>query len=134
MTKQMRFTPPVQTLYALKQAIIETQWEGIENRYNRYTRSWETLIKGLTNLGFNYLVHKNNHSRLITSVVEPSLPNYDFIKMHDFFYDKGFTIYPGKLDQKSTFRVANIGNITHKDMDVFVHLLEEYLNGLKGGE
>jgi 2-aminoethylphosphonate-pyruvate transaminase len=134
MTKQMRFTPPVQTLYALKQAIIETQWEGIQNRYNRYTRSWETLIQGLTSLGLNYLVNKSNHSKLITSVVEPSHPNYDFIKMYDFFYHKGFTIYPGKLDQKSTFRVANIGNITYKDMEVFSNLLGQYLNGLKGGE
>lgn len=133
-TKQMRFTPPVQTLYALKQAIIETQWEGIQNRYSRYTRSWETLIQGLTHLGLNYLVHKNNHSRLITSVVEPSDPNYDFTKMHDFFYSKGFTIYPGKLDDKKTFRVANMGAITYKDMEQFVYLLEQYLKGLKGGE
>ena len=33
---QMRFTPPVQILYALKQAIIETKEETIENRYARY--------------------------------------------------------------------------------------------------
>ena len=42
----MRFTPPVQTLYALKQAIIEAKEEGIDNRYKRYSKSWETLTNG----------------------------------------------------------------------------------------
>ena len=42
-SKQMRFTPPVQTLYALKQAIIELKSEGIKNRYLRYSKSWELL-------------------------------------------------------------------------------------------
>ena len=51
MNKQLRFTPPVQTMYALKQAIIETQWEGIEKRYKRYTKSWTTLTDGITRLG-----------------------------------------------------------------------------------
>jgi 2-aminoethylphosphonate-pyruvate transaminase len=34
----MRFTPAVQILYALKQAIIETKKEGVEKRY---TKAWE---------------------------------------------------------------------------------------------
>uniref|UniRef100_A0A2B4RZ71 NADP-dependent glyceraldehyde-3-phosphate dehydrogenase n=1 Tax=Stylophora pistillata TaxID=50429 RepID=A0A2B4RZ71_STYPI len=34
-THQTRFTPPVQTFYALKQAILETQKETIEKRYER---------------------------------------------------------------------------------------------------
>ena len=36
---QMRFTPPVQVLYALKQAIIETKAETIERRYERYVNA-----------------------------------------------------------------------------------------------
>ncbi|MGJ7918945.1 2-aminoethylphosphonate aminotransferase [Neobacillus sp. LXY-4] len=133
-TKQMRFTPPVQTLYALKQAIIETKWEGIHNRYERYSKSWETLIEGINRLGLDYLVPKNCHSKIITSIIEPVHPNYNFNKMHDFFYENGFTIYPGKLDKQSTFRVANIGNITSKDMERFIALLESYLNRIKGGD
>lgn len=132
-TKQMRFTPPVQTLYALKQAIIETKWEGIENRYNRFSKSWETLISGIRRLGLTHLVHKNNHSKIITSIVEPPVEGYDFTKMHDYFYVNGFTIYPGKLNSQNTFRIANIGDISHLDMEKFITLLEQYLNGLKGG-
>jgi 2-aminoethylphosphonate-pyruvate transaminase len=133
-TKQMRFTPPVQTLYALKQAILETKWEGVQARYERYSKSWETLISGITRLGLSHLVEKTCHSKIITSIIEPDFPNYNFNKMHDFLYENGFTIYPGKLDDKKTFRVANIGDITALDMKRFITVLEDYLDRIKGGD
>jgi 2-aminoethylphosphonate-pyruvate transaminase len=132
--RQMRFTPPVQTLYALKQAIIETKWEGIPSRYERYSRSWQTLISGINRLGLKHLVPVSSHSKIITSIIEPEHDRYHFLDMHNYFYEKGFTIYPGKLDQQNTFRVANIGEITYKDMERFIDLLEVYLNGIKGGD
>jgi 2-aminoethylphosphonate-pyruvate transaminase len=133
-TNQLRFTPPVQALYALKQAIIETKWEGIQNRNERYSKSWNTLIQGITNLGLTHLVHRDHHSKIITSINEPSHVNYDFNKMHDYFYKEGFTIYPGKLDNRKTFRVSNIGDITYLDIERFINLLEQYLNGFNGGD
>jgi 2-aminoethylphosphonate-pyruvate transaminase len=129
-TGQMRFTPPVQTLYALKQAIIETKREGISNRYVRYTRSWRTLIEGLHRLGLKHLVSEEHHSKLITSIVEPSNKHYRFNDMHDFFYKRNYTIYPGKLDRLNTFRVANIGDLTYIDLEQFLAIFEQYLNGL----
>ncbi|GAB1772730.1 2-aminoethylphosphonate aminotransferase [Priestia megaterium] len=132
MNKQMRFTPPVQTMYALKQAIIETQWEGIEKRYERYSKSWTTLTDGITRLRLTYLVPKTHHSKIITSIIEPSDKKYNFDIMHDFFYKQGFTIYPGKVDKLETFRIANIGDITYRDIERFLHLLEQYLKALKG--
>jgi 2-aminoethylphosphonate-pyruvate transaminase len=129
-TKQMRFTPPVQTLYALKQAIIETNLEGVVNRYQRYCDTWHVLIDGITRLGLTHLVNKVHHSRIITAIVEPKNSGYDFEKMHDYFYRHGFTIYPGKLDGQNTFRVANIGDITPEDMEVFISLLDQYLKSI----
>jgi 2-aminoethylphosphonate-pyruvate transaminase len=130
-TGQMRFTPPVQTIYSLKQAIKELKKEGIENRYERYSDSWRTLIKGLEKLGLTYIVPLKHHSRLITAIQEPDIDGYNFQDMHDYFYGKGFTIYPGKLDGYNSFRIANIGDITSKDMEVFLELLEVYLNSKK---
>lgn len=125
---QMRFTPPVQTFYALKQAIEELKAEGVEARYERYVRSWETLINGITNLGLTYIVPKAYHSKIVTAIVEPDCPHYDFQEMHDYFYDKGIMIYPGKLDSWKTFRIANMGDITYRDIETFLELLERYLN------
>lgn len=125
---QTRFTPPVQTLYALKQAINELKEEGIEQRYLRYKKSWDTLIAGITRLGLKYIVSDNLHSKLVTSIFEPNLEGYSFKEMHDYLYRRGYTIYPGKVDDLRTFRIANIGDITSNDIKSFLKHLEAYLN------
>ena len=44
------------------------------------------------------------------------------------FIDKGFTIYPGKVEEFNTFRIANIGQIDTYDIEEFLKLLKKYLN------
>lgn len=126
-TRQMRFTPPVQTLYALHQAIEELKQEGVSNRYDRYQQSWETLVAGLERLNLPYIVDREHHSKLVTTILEPECAQYDFHHMHDYLHEAGFTIYPGKLDNRGTFRIANIGDISHHDITAFLHVLENYL-------
>jgi 2-aminoethylphosphonate aminotransferase len=127
---QMRFTPPVQILYALKQAIEELKQEGVKERYERYKKSWETLINGITRLGLTYIVPEIHHSKIITAIVEPDCTGYDFQDMHNYFYSKDITIYPGKLDGLKTFRIANMGDITYKDIETFLELLECFLESI----
>jgi len=55
----------------------------------------------------------------------------DFNDMHDYFFERGFTIYPGKVADFNTFRVANIGEIDFKDIENFVILFKRYLKGVK---
>lgn len=125
-SQQMRFTPPVQTLYALKQAIIETNEEGAKARYSRYSNSWKVLTKSLKEMGLKYLVEDRYHSRIITSIYMPKGVNFN--DMHDYLYQKGFTIYPGKVEKYDTFRVANIGDIDKSDILKFIKYLKKYLN------
>ncbi|MCK0190038.1 2-aminoethylphosphonate aminotransferase [Arenibacter sp. F20364] len=126
-THQTRFTPPVQTFYALKQAIIETKEETIEKRYARYSKSWETLLEGISEMGLEYLIDREYHSKIITSIIEPKSDQYDFEEMHDFFFERGFTIYPGKVNNYDTFRISNIGQIDYTDIQDFLKVLKEYL-------
>ena len=126
-TGQMRFTPPVQTIYALKQALIELKEEGIDERYKRYSELWEILVAGFSRLGLKHLISKENHSKLITAIIEPDCTAYDFNHMHDYFYKNGITIYPGKLNSLKSFRIANIGDLTSDNMELFLRLLEKYL-------
>ena len=122
----MRFTPPVQVLYALKQAIIELKKEGIKNRYLRYSKSWELLTQSLKEIELSYLVEDEYHSKIITSI---NMPNgINFHEMHNYFYEKGFTIYPGKVADFNTFRVANIGQIDSDDIERFLKLLKKFLH------
>jgi 2-aminoethylphosphonate-pyruvate transaminase len=119
-TGQMRFTPPVQVIYALRQAIDEYFEEGDIKRYERYTSCWSLLRKGLMDLGFEMFLKPEDESHILTTIIEPDHPNYDYNKMHDLLYEKGFTIYPGKIGSQRTFRLANMGAINTDDIQIFL--------------
>ncbi len=129
-TGQMQFTPPVQVFYALRQAIKELAVETVERRYKRYTGSWDVLQKGLQELNLVPLLPLEHQSKLLTAIREPA--EFNFKEMHDVLYKKGFTIYPGKIPSNRTFRIANIGAITSRDMEAFVAELRHYLNSTSG--
>jgi len=126
-TGQTRFTPPVQTLYALNQAIIETKVEGIENRYERYVSCWNILAQSVKRCALRMLVPEEHQSKLITAIIEPSVSGYSFESLHDLCRQNGFTIYPGKLSGANTFRIANIGDIRPEEMKSFCDLMEKYM-------
>lgn len=127
-TLQTRFTPPVQVLNALRQAIIETKQETIEARYARYTACWEILVEAVQELGLEMLVAKPIQSHLITAILEPQNDTYSFEEFHDLARERGFTIYPGKLGNINTFRIANIGNIQPEEMKKFTVFMKEYFS------
>lgn len=125
-TKQTRFTPPVQAMYSLRQAIIETKIETIPGRYARYAACWQILVEVVENLGLSMLVPKEAQSKLITAILEPENSSYSFETFHDSAREKAFTIYPGKLAQANTFRIANIGDIRPEEMREFTKFMVSY--------
>jgi 2-aminoethylphosphonate-pyruvate transaminase len=127
---QTRFTPPVQTLYALRQAIIETKLETIEGRYARYSACWEELVRMVKKLNLAMLVPEAVQSKIITAIVDPPSPRYSFDDLHDLARSHGFTIYPGKLSDANTFRIANMGDIQPREMTAFTEILASYIRGL----
>jgi 2-aminoethylphosphonate-pyruvate transaminase len=129
-TGQTRFTPPVQTLYALRQAIIEIKQETVEKRWQRYTSCWNILVSAVKRLNLKMLVKEEDQSHLITAIFEPETDKYSFDTLHDFARKNGFTIYPGKLGNISTFRIANIGDIKPHEMQRFTEVLKTYLDSI----
>lgn len=129
-TKQTRFTPPVQTFYALRQAIIETKQETIEKRFERYTACWNILTKALEEIGLKMLVKAELQSHFITAILIPETSEYSFTALHDYAKKAGFTIYPGKLGNIDTFRIANMGDIRPEEMERFTVLLREYMHSI----
>jgi 2-aminoethylphosphonate-pyruvate transaminase len=117
----------VQTLYALRQAVTEYFQEGPENRYARYASMYEIMKKRVQELGFKFLVDEKYHAKLLTAIMDPESPNYSFNEMHDYLFERGFTIYPGKVGNKNTFRLSNIGQIFPEDIQNFLKVFEEYL-------
>lgn len=123
-TGQFRFTPPVQTVYALKKAIEELEKETIKGRYSRYGQSWETLVNGMSKLGFKQYVPLKYQSKLICTFYEPD--NFNFNDFHDYLYKRGITIYPGKILNKKTFRIGTIGDINYNDIEHLLKYIKEY--------
>lgn len=130
-TGEMHFTPPVQCIYATKQALIEYFTEGEQAKWARHTRIFETIHKGLAELGFKNYINKEWQSGLVVSVIYPDDPNWDFMNIHDFCYERGYTIYPGKISNANTFRLCAFGAINENDIiDFFIIFREalEYYN------
>jgi 2-aminoethylphosphonate-pyruvate transaminase len=116
---EMHFTPPVQTMYALEQAVKEYFEEGELNRWDRLTKCWEAIHKGIEEIGLASVIDKKIQGKLVVTVAAPDDDKFDFSVLHDYCYERGFTIYPGKMFGMKTFRLCNLGLINHKDIEDF---------------
>lgn len=126
-TGEMHFTPPVQTVYAAVQALEEYFQEGEEEKWARHTRVFEAIHEGLDRLGFKDMIRREWQAGLVVSVLYPDDGNWDFEKVHDYCYERGFTIYPGKVSGSNTFRLCALGAIDKQDIEEFFVVLEEAL-------
>jgi 2-aminoethylphosphonate aminotransferase len=127
-TLQTQFTPPVQVVYALRQALDEYFTETEEGRSKRYFTNWKLLYDGMCAIGFKPLLPIGQESHILTAFCEPMVPEYDFEKMHDYLYQRGFTIYPGKGARKETFRLSVLGDLYKEDIVNFLAAMESYVN------
>ena len=126
-TGQMHFTPPVQTVYAAVQGLKEYFAEGEIAKWERHKRVFEAIHAGLDELGFKNVIRREWQSGLVVSVLYPDDPNWDFMKVHDYCYERGFTIYPGKIASTNTFRLCSLGAIDEADIKAFFKVFKEAL-------
>ena len=124
-TGEMHFTPPVQTIYSLIQALKEYFEEGEEAKWARHTRVFNAIHEGVAKLGFRDIIKREWQAGLVVSVKYPDDPNWDFTKVHDYCYERGFTIYPGKISTTNTFRLCALGAIDEADIRDFFKVFEE---------
>ena len=126
-TGQMHFTPPVQTIYAARQALKEYFAEGEEAKWERHKRVMDEIHKGEEELGLKEMLERKVQSGLVSAVRYPDDPNWDFDRVHDHCYEKGFTIYPGKIEKKGTFRLCALGAIDAEDIRAFWAVFKDAL-------
>ena len=126
-TGEMHFTPPVQTIYATLQGIKEYWAEGEEGKWARHTRVFIAINEGLDKLGFKQVIKPEWRTGLVSTAIYPDDPNWSFEKVHDYCYERGFTIYPGKISSTNTFRLCALGAIDVKDIEDFFVVFEEAL-------
>lgn len=129
-TGQMHFTPPVQTIYAAKQALLEYFEEGEDAKWQRHQAVAARIHEGLSRLGLKEAIAPEFQSQLVVSVCYPDDPRWNFEAVHDYCYERGFTIYPGKIQGLDTFRLCTLGAIFPEDIDAFMVVLAESLEAL----
>ena len=124
-TGEMHFTPPGQTIYATRQALKEYFEVGEKAKFARHKRVIEAIHQGLAEMGLREVIRRDIQSGLVVSVLYPDDKNWNFERVHDYCYDHGFTIYPGKISTTNTFRLCALGAIDVADIEAFFKVLRE---------
>lgn len=122
------FTPAVQVLHAMEQALIELEREGVAARIARYAENARVLREGMAQLGFAVLVPDGARSSILTTF--RLLPGLTYDALHDAMKRRGYIIYAGQGDIRTyAFRVSNMGTLAPTDMkrvvDAFAECLAE---------
>jgi 2-aminoethylphosphonate-pyruvate transaminase len=126
------FTPAIQVLHAMRQALVELEAEGVDTRIARYAENARVLRRGMGELGFEILVPEGARSNILTTFrLRPGLA-YD--PLHDAMKRRGYVIYAGQGDIRTyAFRVSNMGTLTPRDMEGVVAAFRASLAELSAG-
>ncbi|MEP6825531.1 MAG: 2-aminoethylphosphonate--pyruvate transaminase, partial [Ramlibacter sp.] len=136
-TGQWRFTPPTHVIVALAEAIAQFEEEGGQPaRLARYTKNYQTLIHGMSRLGFMPFLDPAIQAPIIVTFHAPGDARYEFKAFYAATRARGFLLYPGKLTQVETFRVGCIGAIGSDEIEQAVHAVALALEdlGIASGE
>jgi 2-aminoethylphosphonate-pyruvate transaminase len=125
------FTPAVQVLHAMREALVELEEEGVAARLARYGENCRVLRRGMAALGFEILVPEGSRSRILTTFRLP--PGLAYDALHDAMKRRGYVIYAGQGAIRAfAFRVANMGTLTPGDMQAVVAAFAACLEELRG--
>jgi 2-aminoethylphosphonate-pyruvate transaminase len=124
------FTPAVQVLHAMRQALVELETEGVSSRIERYAENARVLRRGMADLGFEILVPEAARSSILTTF--RLLPGLAYDPLHDAMKRRGYVIYAGQGDIRTyAFRVSNMGTLSPRDMEGVVDAFRASLAELR---
>jgi 2-aminoethylphosphonate-pyruvate transaminase len=113
------FTPAVQVLHAMEEALVELHKEGPAARVARYAENAHVLREGMTRLGLEILTPAGARGNVLTTFRLP--PGVTYQALHDAMKRRRYIIYAGQGEIATYgFRVANMGTLTPSDMEQVV--------------
>lgn len=131
---QWRFTPPVQVVAALVEALRRLEAEGgPAARLARYRDNFRTLLGGMRRLGFDLYLDEAAQSPIIATFRMPAGRPFGFAPFYDALAARGFLIYPGKLTRAETFRIGCIGAVDRRDFERLLAAVAEALETVRAG-
>jgi 2-aminoethylphosphonate-pyruvate transaminase len=126
---QFRFTPPTHALVAFDQALKEHEQQGgVEGRGARYFRNAKALVAGMTEIGFSTLLPEGLAGPIIQTFLTPRDINFHFEQFYEALRVRGFTIYPGKLTKRPSFRIGTIGQIDERVIAAVLEAIREVMS------
>ena len=125
-TGETPFTPPVQTIYALREALKELLEEGVATRIANYRNIAKVLRDGLAGLELSLLVPREHLSNTMTTVKLPQ--GLSYAGLHQPLKGQEYLIYKsqGHLSE-TTFRLGTVGVISLEDVQGFLVALGRLL-------
>ena len=126
---QFRFTPPTHALVAFDQALKEHEQQGgVEGRGARYARNAKALVTGMTEMGFATLLPEALAGPIIQTFLTPRDLNFHFEQFYEALRVRGFTIYPGKLTKRPSFRIGTIGQIDERVIAAVLEAIRDVMS------
>jgi 2-aminoethylphosphonate-pyruvate transaminase len=123
---QWRFTPPVQIVAGLVEALRLLEAEGgPAARLQRYQRRFDRVVAGLEPAGYSLYLDRALQSPIIATFRPPPGRPFDFTALYDRLAARGLVISPGKLTHADTFRIGCIGALEDSDFDDLVSAITE---------
>lgn len=121
------FTPPVNAMQALDQALVELRSQGgWEARQARYSALAEVVAGALARLGVRPLLPAGASSCVLRAYHLPAGTPYQIL--HDGLKQRGFVIYGGQGPLASTmFRISTMGEIGDDDLERLLDAFEAVL-------
>jgi 2-aminoethylphosphonate-pyruvate transaminase len=125
---QWRFTPPVQVVAALIEALRALDAEGgPDARLDRYQKNFRTLADGMARLGFRLFLDERVQAPIIATFRSPKDARFRFDDLYAALAARGFIIYPGKLTRTQSFRIGCIGALQADDLRRLVATIGEVM-------
>jgi len=125
---QWRFTPPVQVVAALIEALRALDAEGgPAARLDRYQKNFRTLADGMARLGFRLFLDERVQAPIIATFRSPKDARFRFDDLYAALAARGFIIYPGKLTRTQSFRIGCIGALQADDLGRLVATIGEVM-------
>src|SRR5260221_5111589 len=113
-----RFTPPVQVVAALVEALRLLEAEGgPAARYAHYAANFRTLAGRMSRLGFRLFLGESIQAPIIATFRTPQGPRFRLHDLYAALAARGFIIYPGKLTQAQSFRIGCMGALEPEDFE-----------------
>jgi len=119
-------TPAVSLIYALDVQLGRILDEGLENRFSRHAALAARVQNWALARGFGLFAPKGYRSKTVTTV--ENTHNIDIAALNTFLMERNMRLSNGYGDLKGqTFRIAHMGELQMKDVDILLDAIDEFL-------